>query len=412
MTVSFQCIVKAKRYLISCFIKRDDRTQWRAINECHQSHTKLWQSIAGGILTIQLLLTASPAATQSPQPSPSLSTSQPLRIATRFNKPDIFEENGQIVGFSADIGRSILEHLQRKVALKTYPDVPAILDAIRLGQADLGISAIAITSQREKDFDFSYPILSGDLEIMVPAPTEQTRPIEQEILRRLLEPSLLRLFGIVTILMMIPAHILWYYERHNKEGLIENPSYVPGIFQALWWTILALIGQADGMPKGPVGKIVGLFWAFVGIVFVTYFTAGITAELTVQELEGNIQGLSDLQNRPVAVVLNSEAIDYLQAQNIEQVIKFSQIEQAYEALLAGEVDAIIASGPLLRFYAFREGEGKVEIVGKPFLKRFYAIIMPKDSPYRKPINLAILTLKENGTYQEIYQKWFGVKPQD
>jgi polar amino acid transport system substrate-binding protein len=244
---------------------------------------------------------------------------------------------------------------------------------------------------------------------MVLAEAEQTKHSEQQLLQKLLDPSLLRLFGIVALLMLIPVHILWSFERNNPE-LIDNPAYIPGIFQALWWTLLALVGQAEEMPKGTLTRIMALFWVFVGIVFVTYFTAIITAELTVQEFRSNIQGLSDLQNRPVAVVADLEAVDYLQQQDLQQVIRFTQPEMAYEALLAQKVDAVIAPGPLLLYYAAHSGQGKVQIVGVPFREQFYSIVMPKNSPYRKPINQAILTLKENGTYGKIYRKWFGVVP--
>ncbi len=410
--------MKAKRHLISGLIKRNDRTPLSAISDRPQSCAKRWQDKARRALVALLLLTVlfvtSPAHTQSPSPSPELppasNSAQPLRIATRFIKPDVFEKDGKIVGFSADLGRSILEQLQRKAELKTYTNVPEILNAISLGQADLGIAAIAITRQREQDFDFSHPILSGGLQIMVLDRDEQTRHSERRLLQRLLDPSLLRLFGIVTLLMLIPVHIVWYFERNNKE-LIDNPSYIPGIFQALWWTMLALVGQAEEMPKRAVARVIALFWVFVGIVFVAYFTAIMTAELTVQELQGSIQGLSDLQNRPVAVVADSEALNYLQKQNL-QVIEFPQPEQAYEALLAKKVDALVAPRPLLLYYASHERRDRVQIVGTPFRDQFYSIVMPRDSPYRKPINQAILTLKENGTYAEIYQRWFGVRPQD
>lgn len=357
-----------------------------------------------------LLLAVSPAYTQSP-PSSTPSTAPPLRIATRLIRPDVFKEDGKLVGFSVDIGRNILEQLQRKADLKTYADVPGILNAIRLGQADVGIAAIAITKKREQEFDFSYPVLSGELQIMVLSEGEQSRNAERDVLQRLLDPSLLRLFGSIALLMLIPVHILWYFERNNPE-LIDNPSYIPGIFQALWWTLLALVGQAEDMPKRPVARIMALFWVFVGIIFLTYFTAIITAELTVQEFQSNIQGLGDLQKRPVAVIADPEAIDYLQEQNLQQVFKFAQPEPAYEALLAKKVDAIIAPGPLLFYYASHNGKGKVQIVGTPFREQFYSIVMPKNSPYRKPINQAILTLKENGTYGKIHRKWFGVRPQD
>ncbi len=361
-------------------------------------------------LILLLFLIAPPAQPQSLSPSPTPSTAPPLRIATRLIKPDVFKENGQIVGFSVDIGRNVLEQLQRKADLKTYADVPEILNAIRLGQADVGIAAIAINKQREQEFDFSYPVLSSELQIMVLADAEQSRNAEREVFQRLLDPSLLRLFGVVALLMLIPVHILWYFERNNPE-LIDNPAYIPGIFQALWWTLLALVGQAEDMPKRPVARITALFWVFIGIIFVTYFTAIITAELTVQELKSTIQGLSDVQNRPVAVIADPQAIDYLQQQNLQQLIEFTQSELAYEALLTQKVDAVVAPGPLLLYYASHEGKGKVQIVGAPFREQFYSVVMPKNSPYRKPINQAILTLKENGTYGQIYRKWFGVKPQ-
>lgn len=357
------------------------------------------------------VLSPSPNPSLSPSLSPSSDTSAdtPLRIATRLVTPDAFEENGQIVGFSVDIGRSIVEQLQQQAVIKTYSDVPGILGAIRSGQADLGGGAIAITSQRERDFDFSLPILSGALQIMVPAQPEES--LWEKLSTALLSSHALELLGLASLLMLIPAHLIWYFER-GEEGVIDHPTYIPGIFEGLWWTITTFTSQADEMPKGCLGRIVALFWIFIGIIFASYFTAVITASLTVEGLQDDIQELSDLQDRRVALVSDPEAVDYLQQRNIQQVIKFSQPEQAYEALLAEEVDAIIAPRPLLLYYASHENIGKFEIVGTPFRDQFYSIAMPKNSPYRKPINQAILTLKENDTYKEIYQKWYGVDPSD
>ncbi len=343
-------------------------------------------------------------------PAPDLSTAQPLRIATKLTKPDAFEEAGKIVGFSADIGRSILEQMQRQAVLKTYANQPEILDAIRSGQADLGIAAITVTSQREQEFDFSHPILSADLQIMVLAQAEPD--LMQSLVTTLFSADLLSLLGIIALLMLIPTHIIWYFERNRPESLIDHSAYFPGIFEALWWTILTLVAQADEMPQGLVGRVVALFWLLVGLIFVSYFTAVITAAFTVEELQGGTQRLSDLQDRRVAVIADSEVVDYLQAQNIQQVVEFAQADEAYQALQAEEVDALVAPGPFLNYHASHDWKGSVQIVGLPFRERFYSIAMPKDSPYRKPINQAILTLKENGSYGEIYQKWFGVKPQN
>lgn len=373
----------------------------------------VWPGVLLGLLLMVGMAPAYPQAV--PEPPAGQSDLPPLRIATRLMRPDAFEDKGQLVGFSIDIGQAVVQQIQRnqpqrEATLKAYAGVPEILAALRSGEADLGLAAIPITSQREQEFDFSHPVLSAGLQIMVPEPGEQTRQAEQVVVRRIFKPDLLRLTGIVGLLMLIPAHILWYFERKNQDGVITHASYIPGIFEGLWWTMMALVGQANDMPKGPVGKLVALFWVFVGVIYLAYFTAGLTADLTLQGIQGNIHGLEDLQNRPVALVADSTALDYLEGHNIRSVTRFDQPEQAYAALVAQEVEAIIAPRPLLLHFAAYEPDVRFEVVGTPFLEQFYAIAMPDGSPYRTPANLAILALRENGTYAAIHRKWFGVDP--
>ncbi len=160
---------------ISCRIQRNDRSRLTPPRRRSQSYSIFWQSIAGVLLVLLAIAVAVPASSQSPSPSaiappkpipsPAASTpqaiTQPLRIATRLVKPDAFEENGQIVGFSIDLGRGLLKQLQREAALKPYANTAEVLNAVRSGQVDLGLGAIALIRQREQEFDFSHPILSA-----------------------------------------------------------------------------------------------------------------------------------------------------------------------------------------------------------------------------------------------------------
>jgi ABC-type amino acid transport substrate-binding protein len=34
-------------------------------------------------------------------------------------------------------------------------------------------------------------------------------------------------------------------------------------------------------------------------------------------------------------------------------------------------------------------------------------VFPSRSAYRKPVNEALRKMKENGTYDQLYKKWFG-----
>jgi polar amino acid transport system substrate-binding protein len=88
-------------------------------------------------------------------------------------------------------------------------------------------------------------------------------------------------------------------------------------------------------------------------------------------------------------------------------VEFTKMEEAYQALQDGQVDAVVYDAPVLLFYAAHEGKGKVQTAGAIFRKENYGIVFPSNSPYRKPVNEALLKLKENGTYDQLYTKWFG-----
>ena len=57
------------------------------------------------------------------------------------------------------------------------------------------------------------------------------------------------------------------------------------------------------------------------------------------------------------------------------------------------------------------GNGKFKAVGDSLEAQNYGIAFPKGSDeLREKVNGALKTLRENGTYNEIYKKWFGTEP--
>lgn len=67
------------------------------------------------------------------------------------------------------------------------------------------------------------------------------------------------------------------------------------------------------------------------------------------------------------------------------------------------------NGILTRFSVdtAREGKGFVKTVGTEFNVAPIAVMMQLDSPLRRKINVALITLCENGAYRPICDKWFG-----
>ncbi|WP_335021462.1 transporter substrate-binding domain-containing protein [Nostoc sp.] len=355
-------------------------------------------ALVGGILAF--LLIASPGLAQKPKPQ------QPLLVATRVIPPFVFSNKGELSGFSIDLWRSIATQIGVESKFIEYSSVPELISAIKDSKANLGIAAISITAEREQNFDFSLPIFAGGLQIMV-RKLESKSSAFPNILQLFFSTGLLQVIGIAIVLIVLVAHIVWLSERNHTEGMISQ-SYFPGIFKACWWASATLATQADEMPKGALGRLIAVVWMFIGVLFVAYFTASVTTSLTVQQLQGDIRSIDDLPGKVVATTAGSTAATYLREHHIS-VSEVPKIEEAYNALQTKEADAVVFDAPVLLYYAANEGKGKVQIVGTILREESYGIILPNNSPYRKPINQALLNLRENGTYQSLYDKWFSAK---
>jgi polar amino acid transport system substrate-binding protein len=328
-----------------------------------------------------------------------------LRVATRQVKPFVFEENGKLTGFSVELWNEIAKQLGVKSQYDIKPTVKELLSTVKAQTSDLAISAISITAERELELDFSQPMFDAGLQILTPVQTSRAA-LFQAIFTSLFSAAIVPyVIGVVVILIAI-AHLVWALERLHPTGMLTHREYFPGIFETCWWAAATLATQADQMPRAALARVVAVFWMFASVIFIAYFTAAVTSNLTLQQLRGDINGPEDLPGKRVASIMGSTAEVYLRQHNIENV-GFSNAEESFKALQSGQVDAVVYDAPVLLYYASHDGKGKVQTVGSIFRKENYGIVFPDKSPLRKRVNEALLKLKENGSYDQLYSKWFG-----
>ncbi len=331
-----------------------------------------------------------------------------IRVAVWPIAPFVIEQNGALTGFSIELWDAIAARLKVKTRYQIMPDGATLEQAMRSQSADLTVSPIIITSARDEIFDFSYPIMEAGLQIMVRESGQAARTANPlwDLLRLLFSRTTVLWLGIAVLLVLIPAHLVWWFERRREGGLLSNRNYFPGIFEATYWAISTLTSQASDMPHQWVARTFSIFWMFAGVVFVAFYTAQLTTTLTVEQIRGAIEGPADLPGKQVATITGSIAADYLREQSA-QVQEFSTPEQMFKALLDKKVDAVVFNAPVLLYYAAHAGKGRVKIVGPEFNTAPIAILYQLNSPLRKKVDIALLKLRENGTYRQIYDKWFG-----
>ncbi len=141
-------------------------------------------------------------------------------------------------------------------------------------------------------------------------------------------------------------------------------------------------------------------------LLVANLTAGVTASMTVMELQGQNKRLEDMAKSTVATTANTTAEKFLQERGINTIIA-DDLDDAHEMLLDGRVEGVVLDAPILAYYVRENRYGNLEVIGETFKEEFYGIALPIDSPHRELINQTLLDMIDDGTFNEIHKKWFG-----
>jgi polar amino acid transport system substrate-binding protein len=330
-----------------------------------------------------------------------------IRAVVNIIPPAVMEDRGHLTGFSVDLWNAVAAKLNAQTSYQTAPDVAATFDALRSGKADVAMTGYYYTAERDREFDFSYSILNAGQQVMVrsSAPGAEDRPL-RTFLKILFSRSMLYWLIAALLLVLVPAHVIWLLDRRSKDGISTSENYFPGILDAMAWTAEAMLGQAPRMPGQKFAQLLAIPWLFTGVVFVAFFTAQLTTSLTLDQIRGTINGPNDLPGKAVATLAGTTSADYLREIGA-RADEFQHLEEVYSALLSGRVDAVVLPAPALRYYAAHDGAGKVRMAGPEFRKSDAAFVVPLNSPLRRKVDSALVTLHEDGTYQRLYEKWFG-----
>jgi polar amino acid transport system substrate-binding protein len=325
-----------------------------------------------------------------------------LRVVTKLSQPFVFRNGSTYTGFSIDLLNELTVRVPFTYSITAVSSVNQQLQAVEQGRADLAIAAISITSARERSVDFTYPYFHSGLQVMTSTKGNGTRPsfLEASFIR------LLRPFAIVLLCVLVMAHLQWLLESRRTDDF--PGSYLKGVGEGLWWAAVTLttVGYGDRTPRTVGGRTLAVLWMVVAIVLLANLTASLTTSFTVQELRSTINGPNDLAGRRVATLSGTTASQYLQTEGLSP-IEVPNINDAYRLLENQEVAAVVYDSPTLLYYAKNGGKGAVQVVGGVFDPQDYGIALPLGSQFRKPLDEAILSIIEDGTYARIHDEWFG-----
>jgi polar amino acid transport system substrate-binding protein len=139
---------------------------------------------------------------------------------------------------------------------------------------------------------------------------------------------------------------------------------------------------------------------------VSFFSGG--QGIGVRSDDTNVTVLDDLSAGTIVGVKRGTTGDDF-ASDLESVtiVRFDESEQALDALVDGAVDAVVVDVAVITNY-IKESQGKVKLVGGPVTEEEYGIAVNKErTDVLEMLNAALTQIREDGTYDQIFAKWFG-----
>jgi polar amino acid transport system substrate-binding protein len=327
-----------------------------------------------------------------------------LKVGLLQSPPFVIQAEKKYSGMAIDLWEAIAAELQVAYTYEEFDDVRQLIDALSASHIDVAVTNLTITESRAERIDFTHPWFDAGLRVMV---SEQEPAGFWSVMTGLKDSGHLRAYGWLALILLLGTlgftifnrRFDSNYPRRWRDGLAEGFYSVMSI---------AASGRAhvNNNYFGWWGRVGQGLWLVIGIGVVAYLTSSVTSVMTTLSLNNQITGVGDLPGRPVGILEGSSAEDIVREFQISPQ-PLLNIDLMIEALLRGDVDAVVGDTPVLEYYAYTHPDARLEVVGTIFHPDKYGFGLPLNSPLTRPLSVAVIGAHEDGVIEDIRTRYFG-----
>uniref|UniRef100_H2YA62 Glutamate receptor n=1 Tax=Ciona savignyi TaxID=51511 RepID=H2YA62_CIOSA len=376
--------------------------------------------------------------------------------------------NDRFEGFCVDLLKEIKKIVPIKYRIKPVQDGQygskndkdgtwnGMIGEVKYQQAHMAVAPLTITSAREAVVDFTKPFMTLGISIMIKKPEKQTYnifsfldPLSAEIWICIVFAYI----GVSVVLYLVSrfSPYEWHRRRrpqpkkslNRKKPIFSRVVITPekslsrneekhdevdaatdfGIFNSLWFSLGAFVQQGcDISPKSFSGRIVGGVWWLFTLIVISSYTANLAAFLTVDKMVSPIAGAEDLVKQNVikyGTLKSGSTVNFFKQSPLPTYEKMwgamkSQDPSVFVRSNKDGIARVRASNGKYAFlmestlndYIEQRRPCNTMKVGPNIDSKGYGIALPKGSPLYDTINLAILTLREQGKLQKLKNYWW------
>ncbi|KAL2082902.1 hypothetical protein ACEWY4_020675 [Coilia grayii] len=299
-------------------------------------------------------------------------------------------------------------------------------------KADVAISAITITPERESVIDFSKRYLDYSVGILMRKSQENINIFS------LLAPFDLAVWACIAAAIPVVGVMIFLLRRiqsvrtQTLPGPHPPPSVATSLQSAVWIVYGAFMQQGgDSIMSSVALRIVmGSWWLFTLIVCSSY-TANLAAYLTVSRMDNAVRTFQDLSKQmdlSYGTVRDSAVFEYFRVKGtnpLEQDNTFSELwrtinkNQGQDNSVASPDEGILRAKTkpyaflwdmaVVEYAALTDSDCSFTVRGNAISSKGYGLALQHGSPYRDLFSQKILELQEKGELDILKQKWWPRK---
>ncbi|XP_055517796.1 glutamate receptor ionotropic, delta-1-like [Leucoraja erinacea] len=369
-----------------------------------------------------------------------------LKVVTILEEPfvmvaeNILGQPKRYKGFSIDVLDALAKNLGFKYEIYQATDqkygsqLPngtwnGMIGELINKKADIAVSAVTITPERESVVDFSKRYMDYSIGILVKKPEEKINifsvfaPFDLAVWACI--AAAIPLVGVLIFVLNRVQLVRTQTPTHSQSPA----STFSTLHTAIWLVYGAFVQQGGDSPMNSFAMriVMGSWWLFTLIVCSSY-TANLAAFLTVSRMDNSIHSFQDLAKQSelsYGTVKDSSVYEYFQAKGTNPLEQDSTYAELWRTIskhngaencisTVHEGIAKIKTGTyaflwdmaVVEYTALTDDDCSLTVVGNSVSSKGYGIALQHGSPYRDLFSQRILELQDTGDLDVFKQKWW------
>ncbi|KAL2304851.1 hypothetical protein Nmel_006806 [Mimus melanotis] len=270
-----------------------------------------------------------------------------LRVVTVLEEPfvmvseNVLGKPKKYQGFSIDVLEALATYLGFKYEIYVAPDHKygspqddgswnGLIGELVFKRADIGISALTITPDRENVVDFTTRYMDYSVGVLL-------RKAEKTVdMFACLAPFDLSLWACIAGTVLLVGLLVYLLNWLNPPRLQMGSMTSTTLYNSMWFVYGSFVQQGGEVPYTTLATrlMMGAWWLFALIVISSY-TANLAAFLTITRIENSIQSLQDLSRQtdiPYGTVLDSAVYEHVRVKGMNPFERDSMYSQMWRMI--------------------------------------------------------------------------------